>query len=367
MKKFYYAMAAALVMLSSCSSEEEPALAEASETTTVTISASLPDFATSRVYEDEPNIPGKGRQIKVVHYAVYNQYDEFVISDATANEDEKVNSDPDDHGHYTFTVQLLKQHTYTFYVWAEAENSPYTFNPSTKQVTVDYTKVKANDESCDAFFGKHQFTIADKQSALDQYTVILNRPFAQLNILTNDHKKIQQLEPNLEISSIDVEVTQNPGKYSKLNVVDFKASAPASKVVYHADFPNGWDDLVHAGDGDVAKYYYLATCYLLTGVNPDGSLNGLVGTEKEVTGLTITITYNDNTTVEINKENVPIRRSWRTNIWGNLQSADAEANCRIDFNFSGAFGDGPGADNGSYGADDGDHSGDDNSNNETID
>lgn len=138
-------------------------------------------------------------------------------------------------------------------------------------------------------------------------------------------------------------------------------------MVFRDEYPNGWDDLVHAGSGDVADYYYLATCYLLTGVSPDGTLNGGVGAGKETTDLIITLGYSDGSQIVINKSNVPIRRNWRTNIWGALESADADVNCRIDFNFDGTYGDGPGADNNSSGPDDGDHSGDDNSNNETID
>lgn len=336
-----------------------------SQLTPVTISAIIPDNAMSRVSEDEANIPGKGRMISRLEYAIYDHLGTCVQSSANPSNSE-VTADPDDHGHYTLKAELLKQHTYTFYIWASAAESPYTFNPLTKQVTVDYSKVTANDEKMDAFFGKKVFTIANEQTATDQYMVVLNRPFAQLNIMTNDSKLVKGLNDKVSISSISVAVNQAPGKYSLLNLDNFVAEQAADRVVFTAEFPNGWDDLVHAGSGDVADYYYLATCYLLTGSNPDESLTGKVGAAKETTDLAITINYSDNTSITLNKTGVPIRRSWRTNIWGSLETSEVNVNCRIDFNFDGSYGDGPGDNNNSSGPDDGDHKGDDNSNNDDI-
>lgn len=376
-------MTAALVALTSCSSDEELVNAENGEVTQVTVSASLPvSLPVSRVMEDEWNIPGKGRQIKKVQYAIFDEHGKIIYhsgQDGVASPE----SDPDDHGHFTLKVQLLKQHTYTFYLWASASESPYTFHPGNgtgvegavndkPYVTVDYSKVKANDETMDAFFGKHTYRIADVQTADDQYTVILNRPFDQLNLLINDKESIEKIENNThdrQIESVTVKVNQAPGRYRRLDLDTFVASDPLSQPCEIAvTYPDGWKDLVHAGDGDVAHYYYLATCYLLTGVTPDGTLNGLVGAAKEVTDLEVTTKFTDGTFVTLNKANVPIRRNWRTDIWGALLTSDVNVNCRIDFNFvPETYKDGPGADNESSGPDDGDHSGDDNSNDDTID
>lgn len=370
MKKCFYAMAAVLAALTSCSSDEENIKVADGEVTPVMLSVALPENSGTRVMEDDANIPGKGLKIAKLEYAVYDNHNKLILHSDQSGADKTIVKDPEDHGHFTIKVSLLKGHDYTFYLWASAAESPYTFDPATKSVAVNYAKVKANDETMDAFFGKHKFTIADEQTANDQYTVVLNRPFAQLNIMTNDEEYIKNIEDkvkNRDIESICVEVNQAPGRYSKLNLDTFEAGDPVSKVAFTAYYPNGWKDLVHAGDGDVAHYYYLATCYLLTGVTPDGGLTGGVGAAKEVTDLSITINFNDNTRIVINKANVPIRRSWRTNIWGALLTADVDVNCRIDFGFPDAYKDGPGADSSTTGPDDGDHSGDDNSNTDDID
>lgn len=291
MKKYFYALTAALMALTSCSSDEEVMKAEVDEPTTVTISAYLPDYVKSRVTTDDKNIPGQGNKIAKIEYAILDQYGKIIYHSGQtgAVQPEK---DANDHGHYTFTVELLKNHKYHFYLWASAATSPYTFIPEAgtvdesgtmtggPRVTMDYSKVKANDESMDAFFGMHTYTIDNEKQANDErYMITLTRPFAQLNILINDKETIEKIENNTHsrtIESITVKVAQTPGRYQSLNLHSFVASNPLDAAfTFTAAYPNGWDDLVHAGDGDVAHYYYLATCYLLTGISPDGTTKGI--------------------------------------------------------------------------------------------
>lgn len=364
MKKWFYPLAAAVITLSACSSKEEPNMSGNGEVTEVTISANVPYQDFTRVTVDDKNLPGLGNKIAKMEYAIYDQFGHLVLASGQPGAPVAEKSE-DDHGRYDLKVTLLKQHTYTFYLWASAAQTPYTFDPASKTVSIDYSKVKANDENMDAFFGKHTYYITDTQENDEQYMITLNRPFAQLNILVNDNEKAAALEKSGKIESVDVTVKQNPGKYSLLNLDTFVASTPFENAfTFHTSF-SGWDDLVHAGDGDVAHYYYLTTCYLLTGITPDGSLKGKVGTGKELTDINISINYTDGTSIKINKTNVPIRRNWRTDIYGALETTDVDVNARIDFEFMDKYQDGPGATTGT-GSDDGDHSNDNNDTQEDL-
>lgn len=237
MKKYLLGMTVALMGLASCSSADQPTEPDDSVLTPVTLSVNIPEMSFSRVNEDEANIPGKGKKIASIDYAIYDHLGTLVHSrDKNPVELEK---DPDDHGHFTLKAHLMKQHDYTIYLWASADEeelgegtengvpvktgklisrTPYTFNPATKQVTVDYSKVRANDETCDAFFGKKTITVANEQTSNDQYTIILNRPFAQLNIMTNDSKMMAQEDKNIKLKSVSVTIDQDPGTYTLLNL-----------------------------------------------------------------------------------------------------------------------------------------------------
>lgn len=403
------------MMLSSCNSALDQDLEEVGDPTPVRISVAVPSDVMTRVTEDEFNIPGKGKSIKTIQYAIYDKKGHLLEkSDMTTklNPQKKEDLDiisayKDDHGLYSINTTLMKNHDYIIYVWASSDvveyeldgsgnyqldskdrpivkestrfTSPYTFSAENKTVSIDWAKVDANvsdgnEEKNDAFFGKKEFHVANAPGD-DGFKVdmILYRPLAQLNIMINDQTKAKALEAGTKLSSIDLELKKAPGTYSLFNIDNYimgtPKADPASErtLKLHKNFTNGWDDLIHAGDGDVAKYYYLGTFYLPTGVDADTSYLGGFGSIKETTDLKIRINYDDGTFVEIDKTGVPIQRDWRTNIYGALETTDVTVDCRIDFNFIGFNQDGPGAGNGNYGPDDGDHSGDDNSNNETID
>lgn len=89
----------------------------------------------------------------------------------------------------TVNLQLATGLTYDVIFWADAPTgSPYTFDPTSQSIKVDYTtNCQSNDENRDAFFG-HQ-TIQVTQDA--SITVLLKRPFAQLNIGASDFEAAQ--------------------------------------------------------------------------------------------------------------------------------------------------------------------------------
>jgi hypothetical protein len=69
------------------------------------------------------------------------------------------------------------------------KDAPYTVTFADEianaKMEVNYTGIKSNDETLDAFYAVKQFTVNGAQTE----TVELRRPFAQLNIGTNDYAK----------------------------------------------------------------------------------------------------------------------------------------------------------------------------------
>lgn len=338
MKVWFYLLAVVLIVLPSCSSQEEPVEAAiAGQLVPVNLRIALEDTPLSRVTENDENIPGKGNYINSVEYAIFDAKGVLVKSSDAAN-DPKPESDAIDHGHYTLKVNLRTGFEYTFYFWASGADEnykPYTFDPQTKKVKINYGgnsengySFTASDERNDAFFGKVTYKIEDNK----KYTVILKRPFAQLNILASDIDEIQQ-RTGTEISSVSVEIKQNAGKYSYLDLYNNNkfacATDPVEGTLHHTVSYNSWSDLVHAGTGDAKDYYYLATCYLPTGIATDSK--GKV--DKETTDLGITINYKNGRNHVISLTGVPIQRNYRTNIYGALLTTQATVDVRIDFSF----------------------------------
>ena len=349
MKKCFYALTAALLALTSCSSQEEPVMgAEDGEVTTVTLSLALPSQPQSRVTVDTEY--GKAQAIDQVEYAVYDIDGNLVYSSDSEDSEMQAKVDTDDYGHYTLEVTLLTHHTYTVYCWASAKGAPYKFNiPENMNtgvtVSVDYSEgIPANNEKCDAFFGKRTFSVLETQNDDKDYMITLYRPFAQVNILCSDKELAKEIYKSkgkdgkeIGISSIEVAIVngKGAGAYSNLNFDTYIASEIAENVVYKAQFEKGWKSLVHAGSADVAEYHYLATCYLMTGVSVDTSeakyALGGYGTQQETTDLKITITYDNGEKTIVTRENVPVRRSWRTNIYGDILTSQANINYRINY------------------------------------
>ncbi len=349
MKKCFYALTAALLALTSCSSQEEPVMgAEDGEVTTVTLSIALPSQPQSRVTVDTEY--GRAQAIDQVEYAVYDIDGNLVYSSNIKDSEMQATVDKGDYGHYTLNVTLLTHHTYTVYCWASAEGSPYKFNiPENMKdgvtVSVDYSEgIPANDEKCDAFFGKRTFNVLETQKDDRDYMITLYRPFAQVNILCSDKDLAQEIYKSkgkdgkkVGISSIEVAIVngKGAGAYSTLNFDTYIASKITENVVYKAQFKNGWNSLVKAGTAAADDYYYLATCYLMTGVSVDISeakyALGGYGTQQETTDLKITITYDNDEQTIVTRENVPVRRSWRTNIYGDILTSQANINYRINY------------------------------------
>ena len=284
MKKILFGMMAALTLAASCQNDFDY-VPTGEETAQVTFNVGAPKMAT-RAFSD-------GTTATVLQYAVYNA-EGNELTDLTV-------TDGEIHGSTTVNLQLTTGNTYSVIFWAAAENAPYTVNFGTKTMTVDYTNPVSNDEKRDAFYAYHEFTVTGSQTE----TVYLKRPFAQLNIGTNDYTAAEVAGYAPEYSYVKVPVSSElnlvNGTVNTAAEVEFKlASIPANE-----EFP-------------VAGYDYLLMNYLL------------VPAEKEVVDIEFGYSEND-TTVEKSRivGSVPVQRNHRTNIYGQLLTSDVDINVEI--------------------------------------
>ena len=284
MKKILFGMMAALTLAASCQNDFDY-VPNGEETAQVTFNVGAPKMAT-RAFSD-------GTTATVLQYAVYNA-EGNELTDLTVTNGEI-------HGSTTVNLQLTTGNTYSVIFWAAAENAPYTVDFDAKTMTVDYTNAVSNDEKRDAFYAYHEFTVTGSQTE----TVYLKRPFAQLNIGTNDYEESASAGYTPAYSYVKVPVS------SELNLVDGTVNTAAEVEFKLASIPAN-------EEFPVADYDYLSMNYLL------------VAAEKEVVDIEFGYSEN-NTTVEKSRivGSVPVQRNHRTNIYGQLLTSDVDINVEI--------------------------------------
>lgn len=254
----------------------------------VTFSVGTPEIAT-RAYSD-------GLTAKVLQYAVYDS-EGNILSDLTET-DATIN------GSTTVNLQLTTGDTYSVIFWAAAENAPYTVNFDEKTMTVSYDGAKSNDETRDAFYKYHTFTVTGAQTE----TVELRRPFAQLNIGAADYAASASAGYTPTQSAVVVK-----NVYSTLNLA---SGAVSDDVV--AEFALA--DIKKDETFPVAGNEYLAMNYLL------------VGADKET--VEVEFSYTDGSNAKTRTVgSVPVQRNYRTNIIGSLLTNPATFNIIIDADF----------------------------------
>lgn len=287
-----FTIAAAALLVTSCNDEMDNGLKTGDEGT-VTFTAQLPSEMGTRAFAD-------GLTAKHLQYAVYEAGQSTplkVFGDETTvvGEAEMVNLKK------SVTLKLTSGKSYDVIFWADATtDSPYTFNPASREVSVDYSKVNNNSDNCDAFFKKETITVSGNQSV----DVKLTRPFAQVNIGTDDFDAAKA-------SGLEVTQTEVVAKaFATLNLATGEVADEADRTFTMKAIPTASDGEFPVAGG----YKYLSMDYLL------------VGADK----ATVDVVFNYGGPQNRTFTNVPVQRNYRTNIYGSLLTNTTDFNVVIE-------------------------------------
>ena len=288
MKKLFFGMLAIVAMIAtSCQQEVDLGVGSVGETATVSINVGTP----TRAYSD-------GTTATVLQYAVYqgeaaetmNYLSE--LTGVTTLENRGA----------TVPLQLVTGNTYTVVFWASAPTSPYTFNPAQRTVTANYSDVLCNNENLDAFYKTHTFTVQGAQTE----TIELRRPFAQLNIGTDDYEAAGKAGYTPTQSTVTVANIANT-----LNLWDGTVSGDVQVTFDWANI-----NKAEAFPVDDTKYDYLAMNYLLVGADSKT--------------IEVEFACTDGATVKTRTVgSVPVQRNHRTNLYGSILTSDVAINVII--------------------------------------
>jgi hypothetical protein len=309
--------------LGACSNEDIFEGRTDGEEAELTFNVDIPASIQSRSYSD-------GSGVNTVYAFVYRQ---VTTDDATTYQFVKTIKEAYVEGETTISVRLVKDQVYRIILWAqkganavnaagdaagtpEAGEAPYTIDPKTGVVSMNYADdsgtTPGNDETRDAFCGiaaRELKVTADKSGS-----VTLSRPFAQLNFATSDYDVVK--EAGLEYTKASV-TTQS---YASLDLINQKVSGDLVTVNFAATaFPT--DEIFPNSDtNDKTSYKYLSMNYLLV----DQSASDLLDNVK------LTVSTDDGATQSFEYTNVPVKKKFRTNVYGKLFSNECQIAVRIN-------------------------------------
>lgn len=294
-----FTIAAAALLVTSCNDEMDNGLKTGDEGT-VTFTAQLPSEMGTRAFAD-------GLTAKHLQYAVYEAGQSTPLK-VFGDETTVVGEAEMDNLKKSVTLKLTSGKSYDVIFWADATtDSPYTFNPASREVSVDYSKVNNNSDNCDAFFKKETITVSGNQSV----DVKLTRPFAQVNIGTDDFDAAKA-------SGLEVTQTEVVAKaFATLNLATGEVADEANRTFTMKAIPTASDGEFPVAGG----YKYLSMDYLL------------VGADK----ATVDVVFNYGGPQNRTFTNVPVQRNYRTNIYGSLLTNTTDFNVVIEPAFSGEF------------------------------
>lgn len=298
-----FALAAVAVIAGACAKESE----QLAGPSNVTFEVSTPEIATKAI--------GDGMTATKLYYQVFD-------ADGNAIEGLGVQNKDLVSGKTTVSFQLIKDQTYNFIFWAQtAEAGYYIIDEAEglKKITADYATHKgANDENRDAFFAVEKGL---KITGPVSKTVKLTRPFAQVNIGTNDELKAGTTTApaiNLTGATSKVVIKGVPTVFAPLATTTETMLTGTTDVTFiSAAVPT--EKLVVKG----VEYNYLAMNYVFAPA------------EGTVCDLTAEFALVGRAPIPLSSPATPIKRNYRTNILGKLLTSSADFNIEVDPGFEG--------------------------------
>lgn len=295
---FFTAICAAAILVTSCEKSFDDVAVGGDKAVTLSVKIGLPEMST-RAFAD-------GTKATELKYAVYE------VTDA---ELKKIDNDAycgttEIHLKTNLSFTLLKDHKYGLVFWAAApDDSPYKVEFTESGATMSYNEesgsLSLNSDNNDAFYAYEVVQVTGDNSI----SVQLFRPFAQINIGTNDFKKAETLGIDTESIASYIQVPAS----GSLDLVTGKveASDQAGTVRFEGGVPEG-------ETYPVKGYEYLAMAYVL------------VGAEQET--IDIEFGYSNDSGVGTTRKigSVPVRRNYRTNIYGALLTSNLDVNVEIE-------------------------------------
>ena len=222
----------------------------------------------------------------------------------------------------TVTFDLARGKQYKILFWAQSTTAPaglFTIpeEDGLTAIAIDYTKMAANNEACDAFSGSDVITPTGAMAA----SATLTRPFALLNLGASDAVQFHNASGGATVGSVAAKIGGDVA--TTFNVANGEAGTALSGTFTATAAPIDTYDASTLSASET-NFNYLSAVYVLP-----LAASGTIGVE---------YTIKDNATVDITSlevTNVPVKTNYRTNITGKLLTGTTTYNISVDQAFTG--------------------------------
>ena len=305
MKKLLFFATAVIAMLSAASCQKEMLNSVEGGNAVVTLSVSLPEVPQTRAIAQAENAD-------IVYFEVWNSdwTKKLELKDtdypgplySTEVSDRKANIE----------LTLVADQTYNFIFWAQNEAcGAYTVD-DLKNVKVDYSVMapKGNNDAFDAYYAVKTI----KVNGTINETVVLYRPFAQLNFATTRMETsfgpvvLGDSKVTVKGLATSFNTIEGVGEVENTAAVTFEAKGLATDVA-------GNVEKLVTNEG---SYTWLTMDYML------------MMNENDLVEVEASFDLGMDVPVEHKIANVPLKKNYRTNIIGDVFAADANLQIIID-------------------------------------
>ena len=330
MKKLFFTMLGVCAMLCATSCSDETIVSSVEGESMVEFTVELTDGSdASRAISD-------GLTVEQLYCEVYSMagteparlYD---LDQYVEKMDETVNADGLKVKTATIRMALVKGQAYNVLFWAQAPgayNLDENEDGKTDLRNIRVAPTTANTESKDAFTAVYK---TEKVTGPIKETIVLTRPFAQINFGTTIEDYNDALKAGIDFGTASKELA---GKKLASKIV-----ASHGATVYDAltetskddgeGLTFGWAEVKTMVENEVLNvggvaYKYLATAYMLV---PGGK-------ESNVSDVTMEIETGLNENITLFVPFAPVQRNYRTNVLGNLLTNTADFTVIVDPNYN---------------------------------
>ena len=310
MKKLFFYLSVAMLAVAAVSCQKEMVVADG-EDGNVTLTIQTPEVATKAIAD--------GENVDIVHYEIYKAeagHKNSIEGTTTAAGTPLIKGTvPMSAKGASLTLNLLQDQEYVGLFWAQVNGQSYYDVTDLRDVKVAYPNetnnlTYANDEARAAFCQKTVFSTGRNVS------VVLERPFAQINLGTTIADLTDDYTITLEQSSMTV-----TGVANTFNVAAMTAGTTANNVVFSlATVP-----------------YAFNPSETLTANNQTWAYAGMNYVLVPNDAATVDVTYSIKTdvgTVTRNVPVVPVKKNYRTNLLGNLLTQETAIEIVVDEKFN---------------------------------